>query len=424
MARRGNRTNLGSGLWADEGGLSATVKVGNLPQREKRFKRSDDLDADIRKMQRWQLHTRAELLGDQPTKASRDSLTASVPRFLATMPAGSSARRDYEKLLATWCATSIGEMPRHLIRRATVLTQLAAWETEGYAPGTLNHRVRALRKLFDVLDAEDEYAINPCAKISKYTEAEPLERGATYDILEGILDCIPDVGFAAKPGSKRPKLNKSKIRLRLMAWTGLPPAQIRRIRREHIRWQDKELDVMPRRKGKGVKTRRLPLLEEAVAALRDLDAAGAYGGFSNAAPWTAWQRAKRRYLEQAEKTLKGAQYDELARVVTPLRPYDLRHSFAAMVYETTKNQYAVKDLLLHGSLQTSERYIKRAVIKVSQSAIAAVGAARDSSRAVPAGASARRHAPALSRTKRAVSRSPIQSGKSAKPRKSAKKSRD
>jgi integrase len=420
MARRGKRHNLGPGLWADDGGLAATVKVGSGPQREQRFTPTDDRDADIRRMQRWQLHTRAELLGDQPSKAARDSLTASIPRLLATMPAGSTTRHDYEKLLATWTATPLGAMPRHMIRRVHVLTQLSAWESDEYSSTTLNHRVRALRKLYDVLDADDEYAINPCAKIAKYTEPEPAERGTTYDIIEGILAWIPDIGFAATRGAPRPAFNKSKLRLRVMAWTGLPPAQIRKIQPQHIRWTEKELDVTPRRKGKGVKARRLPLLEEAVTALRGFDAAGAYGAFSNAAPWMAWQRAKKRYLEDARTRLTPAAYAELERVVTPLRPYDLRHSFAAMVYETTENQYAVKDLLLHGSLQTSERYIRRAVIKVSQSAIAAVQATRT----VPAGASRSGPRLAVSGRKRAISLPSVHSGTTAKARVSSNKSRN
>jgi integrase len=419
MARRGKRHRLGVGLWADEAGLSATVQVGKLPQREKRFPRTNDLEADIRKMQRWQLHTRAEMLGEQPTEAPRDSLTASVPRFLATMPAGSSARRDHEKLLAAWCATRLGTMDRRAIRRSDVLTQLSTWEADGYAAATLNHRLRSLRKLYDVLDAEDDFAINPCAKIRKREEPEPEERGTTYDILEAILALIPDVGFARERGASRPPFNKSKIRLRVMAWTGLPPAQIRKIRPEHIHWTANELDVMPRSKGKGVKARRLPLLPEAVAALRDFDAAGAYGTFSNAAPWNAWQRAKRRYLEELRKE-NAPGLETITQIVKPLRPYDLRHSFAALVYETTGSRDAIKDLLLHGSMQTSERYLKRGVMRASQTAIAAVSA----SRGVPDSARTPRDAGGFSGTNRAISLEPIHRERPAKPRNSSKKSRD
>jgi integrase len=419
MGRRGKRVRLGVGLWADAGGLSATVRVGSQPQREKRFRRTEDLAADIRKMQRWQLHTRAEMLGDTPTEAQRDSLAAAVPRFLATIVEGTTTRRDFEKFLATWCATPLGAMDRRAIRRSHVLTQLAQWESEGYAAATLNHRLRSLRKLYDVLDAEDETAINPCAKIRKRKEPEPEIRGTTYDIIEAILSLIPDVGYAEKRGAKRPTFNKSKIRLRVMAWTGLPPEQIRKIRPEHIHWTAKELDVMPRSKGKGVKARRLPLLDEAVAALRDFDAADAYGRFSNAAPWNAWQRAKRRYLAQLREA-HAPDIDVLEQTIKRLRVYDLRHSFAALVYETTGSRDAIKDLLLHGSLQTSERYLRRGVITATRSALAMVAAAR----AVPASASQSRPTLADSGRKRAISLVPIHHGKSAKSRKTAKKSGD
>lgn len=417
MGRKGKRVRLGQGLWSDDGGLAATVRVGSQPQREKRFKRTDDFDADLRKMKRWQLHTRAQLLGDELRTPSRDTLADAVPSFLATMPEG-SARRDYEKLLATWLETPLGPMLRSEIHRRDVLMQLANWEGEGYAAGTLNHRLRALRKLFDVLDADDDRAINPCAKVRKRAEPEPEERGADYAVLEGILAQLPDIGYAKDRGAERPAANKSKIRLRIMAWTGLPPALVKKIREEHVDWHAKELLVTPRRKGKGVKARRLPLLDEAVAALRDLKAAGGFESYSNAAPWAAWQRAKKRYLAAAEASgMPAGELAALRAVVAPLRPYDLRHSFAAMVYETTENQYAVKDLLMHGNIQTSERYIKRAVIKVSQSAIAAVAAAR----AVPASASTPSDSIGLSRTKRAISLVAVHSKKAAKPRVSSKK---
>jgi hypothetical protein len=79
------------------------------------------------------------------------------------------------------------------------VTTLSAWEAEGYAPGTLNHRLRSLKPLFDELNGDGEQAINPCAKIRKRTEPQLEERGTSYDITEGVLACIPDVGYAARP---------------------------------------------------------------------------------------------------------------------------------------------------------------------------------------------------------------------------------
>lgn len=374
MGRRGKRIRLGVGLWTDDRGrLSATIKVGAHPQREKYFKASGDLDADIIRMQRWQLQTRASLIGDAPQVTDRETLAGSVPIFLATMPEGSAARRDYEKLLVSWIATPLGPVRRDEIRRSHVLTQLAKWEAEGFAASTTNHRLRALKKLFDVLDMDDERAINPCAKVRKRTEPEAQERGADYAILEGILAMIPDMGYAAKHGSKRPEANKSKIRLRLMAWTGLPPELVKHIREEHIDWQAKELLVTPRRKGKGVRARRLPLLEEAVSALRDLKAAGGFGRYSNAAPWMAWQRAKKRYLEAAQASgLPAGELAALRAIVEPLRPYDLRHSFLSRLYEDSGGDLmAVRELAMHSSVTTSQRYLKRIAAPSARRALAA-----------------------------------------------------
>jgi site-specific recombinase XerC len=382
MGRRGRRHRIGDGLYEDESGLSAVVKVGRR-QREKRFRPSGDREADLLRMQRWQLRARAELIGDQPLRPSHETFVAAVPRFLATLPAGSPIRYDYEKLLARWLHTPLAAVPMPAIRHLQILTQLATWEAAGVAASTLNHLVRALRRLYDVINSDDEQASNPCSKIPRYREPDPVSRGTDHLIIEGILACLPDVGYSAGR-VERPAVSKTKARLRVMAWTGLPPALIRQIRPEHIHWESRELEVAPRRKGKGVRARRLPLLDGAVAALRAFDEADAYGSYSNAAPWMAWQRAKRRFIAQMRAAKIGAAaLDELQRVLAELRPYDLRHSFGADVYRHSQNLKAVKDLLMHSSLHTSERYITSAVDEVSRSALEAVQKARTRASRVP-----------------------------------------
>jgi integrase/recombinase XerD len=382
MGRRGARHRIADGIYADGTGLSATVKVGDR-QREKRFRPSGDHQADLLRMQRWQLRMRAELIGDQPLRPNHDTFAAAVPRFLATLPAGSSVRYDYEKLLARWLETPLAALPMPAIQRLQILTQLASWEAAGVAASTLNHLVRALRRLYDVINGDDDQASNPCRKIPRYREPDPEPRGIDHVIIVLILACLPDVGYSAS-GVERPAISKTKARLRVMAWTGLPPALIRQIKPEHIHWESRELDVAPRRKGKGVRARRLPLLDGAIAALRAFDEADAYGSYSNAGPWMAWQRAKRRFIVQMRAAKIGAAtLDELQRRLADLRPYDLRHSFGSDVYRHSANLKAVKDLLMHSSLHTSERYITSAVDEMSRSALEAVQKARTRASAVP-----------------------------------------
>src|SRR5262249_7170764 len=128
-----------------------------------------------------------------------------------------------------------------------------------YGASTVNHRRTAILHMFTTLDGKD--APNPVRGIPKFREPDPKPKGYSYAVIRKVL--------AAVRGTK------TRARLAVMAYTGLPPAQIMRIEPDHVDWRARKVWVQGRRKGKGTHGRLYPLTPEGVKAFRALDAAKA-----------------------------------------------------------------------------------------------------------------------------------------------------
>lgn len=367
MGRRGKRIRLAEGVFADHGGIAARVRVGSGTAQRTKEKRYP-IGTDLRIIQQWQLRARADLLSTQPAKAARGSLAAAVPRFLATLTG--RRKKDMAALLHHWTASPLGNQARDAISRPQITTQLATWETAGVAASTLNHRLLALRALYRELDAGDEHAYNPTVGIKKRPEPEPTPKAVSYDLIEAIIAFMPDRGRQLKVGEKRPTVSQTKARARVLAWTGLPPAQVMKIQPSDVDWEHCTLRVTPRRKGKGTRARVVPLLPQAVNALRWFFAAGATGPYSTSAFYKTWLTAQRRLVRALKALAKAHGADPDAIVLPRISPYSLRHSFGTEAVKRSKgNLLGVQTLMLHARVSTTERYLKSALEHSAQSVI-------------------------------------------------------
>ena len=124
----------------------------------------------------------------------------------------------------------------------------------------------------------------------------------------------------------------------IIAWTGLTHEQIRQLQPEHIFWDRNRIQTVGRRKGHTVEARIIPVLERGMNALRAFDRKNLYGNVDNNKIW--------RQIKQAGKKI-GRRH---------VRPYDLRHSFATLIYETSGDLDGTAFLLNHANTATTKRY--------------------------------------------------------------------
>jgi integrase len=205
-------------------------------------------------------------------------------RAVSAMPSYSDRARDIDRWSVLFGPRSPLSIEPHEIRAA-----LEAWKADGLAAGTLRHRRAALAHFFTVLYPDEP---NPVAKVPAPRPPQPEARGLPWAIVERLLAALPDRGRAAK-GEKRPAASQTKARLRVIATTGLPHAQLARLTPDDVDWLARRVYVLPRRKGAGTRGRWLPVTPAAIEALRELDRVGAWGPFRHEAMWQSFQRARR-----------------------------------------------------------------------------------------------------------------------------------
>jgi len=348
MSRSPDRT----GIRRKGTGWQATVSRGHAHPRVFRF---FPLDTPFSVIQAWRQDVRDEARVTRKVRSTRGMFDADAARYLRTVTA-LSTYKDRVREIHLW-VEAFGHRSRADITAADIRAVRDAWLTTPRATGrvfpkskpasvkpvsgaTVNKRLRALSNLYTVLDGR--HAPNPVRDVPELPEPTRRIRALPYEVIAAILAALPDRGRPVK-GQKRPTLSHAKLRLTVMAYTGWPPATLQQLTPADI---DLELGIahLPaRRKGKGAPAVSVPLLPEAVDALRDFAAADLWGPFDARTVNRAWKRAA--------KTLD----------ITGIRAYDLRHSFLTAVGLASKDERAVQALAQHGDIRTTRGYTEGGV---------------------------------------------------------------
>lgn len=325
MPRRLKNIRPWKGKW------QAYTEVAGTP-RAKSF----TLDTPVAEMREWIKNQR----DTKPTKAIAGSFAADIAAYLPRVAAlvTYKQRRDDLRL---WASVLGGDRPRRTIKAAEIDQVMQVWLLAGAAPGTVRKRRMSLMSFWNKMDGKDQP--NPVrgsqAPAARKPEARALDYGTIADILDNMT-----------PGPQQ-------LRARVIAWTGLPPKMLMQVTPADLNLQARTLRVRPRRKGKGIEARTLPLLPQAVEALKAFDAAKLYGPFNGVNLNHHFKRGCRRL------DLEG------------LSVYDLRHSFLTMLYRVTGDLATVARFGLHANVAMAQRYAMGANQEVDRRAAERLGQA-------------------------------------------------
>lgn len=394
MNARRTRTTIVQGIYQDAHGITVLARIGSAPnllEKKARFPLVDHDGIPYSKRNCDELiKCRLQLLEDLRRQRATNggeagSLGAAIDDWKRDHPLTPRAdgktviddkRADEYRLLAHWRTSTLANEPVGAIKRSQVRAQLKAWTEAGRAPTTVNHRMRALAMVlrWQLGADDDEDLVLPTDGIEYLPPPKGEPRGILMPILARILATMPDRGRAAK-GEDRPDHSETKIRLRVMSWTGLAHKSLQRLDRKRVNFREGKLFLPARKKGKGAEGAWVDLLPPAIDALRDYDRAGLWGKtFSRASMRKSWRRAvanTRKALAAAAETSGDRtlleQFD--ATVPPNCNPYDTRHSFLSDAYRQSGDIHAVKHLAQHADIKTTERYTKAAVPERVASAI-------------------------------------------------------
>lgn len=367
VARRGSRRALAPCIYQDASGLSVIVQIGGRPH-ERRYPLGTPLPELLEARDRLK---RRQALA---RPAAPGTLLADVLAYLETI--AEPRKRAHQQILCAHWVAAYGHLHRRALTPLVIRQQLAAWQRGGAAASSCNHRLSTLRAVWRAVAGPDE-ADYP-RQVRKLPEPPPEPRALSYALIRRILDAMPDRGRGEK-GQTRATVSLTKLRCTLMAYTGLPPAQIMRIVPEtDIDWATPALRARPRRKGKGTRETWLPLIPQAVEALQAMVQAKAFGRYSNDSVGASWHRACCVVIAEqiaAGETPLPHRILEDGTVRPRVRVYDLRHSFGTLALALSGDKAGVQRLLLHADGRQTDRYTVAAVSERASQVAAQVGQA-------------------------------------------------
>lgn len=414
MARkRAKRTRLATGIFQDTFGISVMVQRGGT-RTEVRFPLGTPLE---------ELRTRrrelAEDLGESAPRTRAGTLRADVARALTTIPTG-RYRDTVSTLLEHWLAAAIeidgevrtfGQTPRSAITALHVKTQLAVFssattlgERRRFSPKTVKELRRVLGWVYTALDGPD--AANPVRGVRAPRVAYDDPRGIDYAIIERIFAEMPDRGRpqdgpagGRRGATERPTIGLTKLRLRVMAYTGLHQVEVMRLAPGHVDLRQRRLWISARQKGAGAAGAWHRLTSPAVDALRAFLAADAFGAFSTRSMARTWTLAVAAARATWDREQAGTRRPAPWPVHADARPYDLRHSLGTAVYLETGDIRAAQEILRHRQIATTLRYTHAGVSERAERAKAALErrfAALPQSASTRVGKNAQKRPPTLS----------------------------
>lgn len=309
------------------------------------------------RIKQWLLATEMRYRGSKASRTGRFDDDARV--YLETVKAMPSYA-DREQHINEWIAV-FGSIFRHAITSDQIAAQLATWRTVPrnvrvsktkrrkltLSASSVNKRRTALMHLFTVLDGKS--APNPVKDVPKYREPPPAPRGLPYSAIRQLWTVMGDT--------------PTRARLQVMAYLGLPNAQVGLLTAEHVDYDAMTVVVQGRKKGAGTRTRVVPITPAGARALRAMHRTDAWGPFSRS---------------PVRRDFKAAclKVPALAPLADRLKPYDLRHSFGTEVYRASGDIRAAQELLGLSSPALANRYTLGAVEGRIRAALAGFGGER------------------------------------------------
>lgn len=323
----------------------------------------------IRDMLIWQGDTETALRKASPLITpgtfADDVTRIYLPIKKATMPA--AGYRQREQHMAFWVAELGAKKGRNDVVPAAIELAIARYTTTRAKP-TGNRARTALMDFYHRLNGKSGY--NPVRDVKRWKERRQPPPELTFDLYDRILAAMGNRGATytgvrgrdgveRRIGQKVAKVSKTKLRIAMIAMTGLPHETIKQIEPSHIDWAGRRFWKVGRVKGKGTDPAWHPLSDVAMAALRAFADGDAFGRFSTSSMLS-------RFHAAADKV--RAESPELFLGPTRITPNKLRHLFGSTLTVLAGRSVA-SDLMDHTSEATTKIYTEMAEAPAQRAAL-------------------------------------------------------
>ncbi len=361
MAKHKDRTDrrLPAGILRADRATNGPVRKGQpwcyrvqLMVRAQRIARRFESDTPLGEITDWMRSESGTVKADVDRAAVKGTFEADVENDYLPQVSHLASFNERAIDIRRWAALFSGRN-RNRIKPIEIRKHLSAWargsETgrrnrhgqtvppRPLSESSLNHRLSALSNFYALLNGKRGY--NPCLDVDRFKEPDRKINAIDFVWVRKILAELPDD-------------NVNSAIIRCLAWTGMRPSQLNRIRRSDIDISHATVFVPA---AKGGRSNPIALPKAGVQAFRRLIEFADAGGyrFADERPGRTDRGFEQRTVNWWVK--KAAQKANYPHHITT---YWLRHSLATHMLEKGASTREVQHQLTHSSLELIERYAK------------------------------------------------------------------
>jgi len=198
----------------------------------------------------------------------------------------------------------------------------------------------ALRSFFNYLISEHQYRFNPAQTVQAPRAKQVLPKTLDVDQMQQLVEIKTDTPLSIR----------DRAILELFYSSGLRLSELVKLDLDKINLGEALVEV----KGKGDKTRRVPIGSKAVTALREwLIIRPDFSAQDTDAVFLS-ERGSRLSQRSIQQRLRH--WAQVQGMASHVHPHMLRHSFASHLLESSGDLRAVQELLGHSDINTTQIY--------------------------------------------------------------------
>lgn len=242
---------------------------------------------------------------------------------------------------------SITEISHNIVR-----SWLASLKEEAYKPRTISRKISSLRSFFKYHLRQATIGSTPMSNVVSPKLNKRLPVFIKEDDATRILSNL-------KNHTEDWKGLNTRLLLTLFYTTGMRLAELANLREEQVDFYRNQIKVL----GKGNKERIIPVNKEVMEMVKHYAALKRKEFDKPEDRLLVTEKGKKIYPKYAYNLVKNILGEE-ARNLEKKSPHVLRHSFATHLVNNGANLNAVKELLGHSSLGTTQIYVHNSIGKL------------------------------------------------------------
>jgi integrase/recombinase XerC len=227
------------------------------------------------------------------------------------------------------------------LKHTDIRSHIAGRHRKGLSSKSLQRELSAIRSFYNYLLKKGQADTNPAQHITAPKQARKLPKTLDVDQLTGLLEA----------GASSLLEIRDLAMFELFYSSGLRLSELSALDLSDLDLPDNTLTV---RKGKGGKSRVLPIGSKAVKAIENwLQQRAIKIPVSETAVFVSTRGTR---LGQRNIELRLEQWCKKKGIAEHIHPHMLRHSFASHLLESSQDLRAVQELLGHSNISTTQIY--------------------------------------------------------------------